>query len=422
MAAARVLSSVLKSRRTLDDTLLTEADYSALKGPDRAFARTMVSAALRHLGRIDAVLLPLVDRPADRIGIEVASLLRIGAAQFWVLDTPDHAAVGETVAAAKRWPATAPATGLVNAVLRKAAGMRDMFDQQPAFRTWPDWLRADFASDLGEADAERLAAVQLETPDLHLTAKSDDAADAIAAAVAGRVIAAGSVALAPGAVTGLAGYEAGDWWVQDGAAALAARLLAVRPGETVFDLCAAPGGKTLQLAAAGADIIAVDRSKARLKRLKENLARTGLGERVEVIAAEIEAWSPPVQADAILLDAPCSALGTLRRHPEGAWIKSAKDVARFPAVQARFLKAAAQWLKPGGRLVYCVCTPRAEEGRDVIAAGLASGTWQRMPITAHEVPAFEHGLTETGDLLTLPAEGQRPFSHDAFFIARLQKL
>ncbi len=419
LAAARLLAGVLASRRTLDDSLATEPAYTALAGPDRAFARAMASAALRHLGRIDAVLVPLIDRPRARVSEAVMALIRVGAAQLWLLGTAEHAAVAASVAAAKAAPDTAPATGLVNAVLRRAAGAADRLAAQPAAATWPDWLGADFRRSLGAAATEALAEAQLEVPELHLTASGDAAV--LAEAVGGRVIVPGSVAVPAGAVEGLAGFEEGTWWVQDVAAALAARVLAPRPGERVFDLCAAPGGKTLQLAAAGASVVAVDRSKPRLRRLRENLARTGLGDRVEVVAAPLESWTPEQPADAILLDAPCSALGTLRRHPEGAWIKTPADVQRFPEVQARLLAAAAGWLAPGGRLVYCVCTPRAEEGRDVIDAACSDGTWHRDPVEPVDAAGFAASLTPTGDLLTLPGIPGNPSGHDAFFVSRLRR-
>jgi len=421
LAAARLVCGVLKSKRTLDDTLATEPAFKALAGADRAFARAMASAALRHLGRIDAVLLPLVDRPRGRLGEEVKALLRIGAAQMWLLDTPHHAAVAETVAAAKLWPDTLRASGLVNAVLRKAGRGADRFNLEPASATWPAWLRADLRRSIGEEAAEDLASAQLDVPELHLTVRCKADAGAVAETLGGRVILPGTVALPPGPVDRLSGYEDGTWWVQDAAAALAARILAPGPEERVFDLCAAPGGKTLQLAASGASVVAVDRSKPRLRRLEENLDRTGLGARVAVVAANLEAWQPSERADAILLDAPCSALGTLRRHPEGAWIKSREDIARFPEVQARLLAAAADWTAPGGRLVYCVCTPRAEEGRDVIDAACASGLWRRDPVMPDEAHGFATALTPAGDLLTLPASGGNTFGHDAFFVSRLRR-
>ena len=175
-----------------------------------------------------------------------------------------------------------------------------------------------------------------------------------------------SIKMPAGDVSALEGYEAGEWWVQDVAAALPVHLLGAHPGETVLDLCAAPGGKTMQLAATGAQVTALDRSAARLERVEENLARTKLDATVEIVTAKLEDWTPPALADRVLLDAPCSALGTLRRHPEGAWIKSSDDIARFPEVQARLIRAAAGMLTPGGTLVYCVCTPLSREGRDVV--------------------------------------------------------
>ena len=183
---------------------------------------------------------------------------------------------------------------------------------------------------------------------------------------------------------------------------------------TAIDLCAAPGGKTLQLCAAGLNVIAVDRSKPRLKRLEENLARTGLS--AEIIAADAETWRPETPADLLLLDAPCSALGTLRRHPEGAWIKRPDDIARFPDVQYRLLKAATEMVRPGGTILYCVCTPLKAEGADVVDRAIANGFVTRLPVKPEEAPGFETCITEKGDLVTLPATNSE---HDAFFMSRL---
>ena len=224
--------------------------------------------------------------------------------------------------------------------------------------------------------------------------------------------------------------------MQDPAAALPARLLMAcasddpdksgivmdksdmvmgKPSEiTAIDLCAAPGGKTLQLCAAGLNVIAVDRSKPRLKRLEENLERTGLS--AEVIAADAETWRPETPADLLLLDAPCSALGTLRRHPEGAWIKRETDIARFPDVQYRLLKAATEMVRPGGTILYCVCTPLKAEGVDVVERAIADGLVTRQPVTPEELAGFTDCLTDSGDVLTLPAKDAE---HDAFFMSRL---
>ncbi|MEO0713857.1 MAG: RsmB/NOP family class I SAM-dependent RNA methyltransferase [Pseudomonadota bacterium] len=414
-AAAELLVETLDRKRTLDEALDTVSSYDGLKGPDRGFARAMASASLRQLGRIDTGLSPFLQRPLDTAGEATRALLRVGAAQIWLMDVAPHAAVGETVAAAKAWPDAARAAGFINAVLRRASETRGAFDAVPATGIWPAWLATLFAADLGSEAAERLAQAQMHEPLLHLTPKTDAAS--VAQAVGGEVSPFGGVIAPGGAVEALPGYDAGDWWVQDAAAALPARLLDLQPGEPVLDLCAAPGGKTLQLAAAGAVVTALDRSRPRLKRLRSNLERTGLD--AEVIVATVEDHIPPSPPAKILLDAPCSALGTLRRHPEGAWIKAPQDLASFPDVQARLLRAARDMAADGSTIIYCVCTPLKREGEAVVQAVLKEGGLTRAPFTAAQVGAFAKNLTAAGDLLTVPGDG--PSDHDAFYIARLVK-
>ncbi|MEO0608003.1 MAG: RsmB/NOP family class I SAM-dependent RNA methyltransferase [Pseudomonadota bacterium] len=417
LAAAQLLMTVLEERRTLDEALSTTATYDDLNGSDRGFARAMASAALRHLGRIDAGLAPFLDRPIETAPPPSRALLRIGAAQAWILETPDHAVVGETVSAAKLWPRAQRATGFLNAVLRKTVADRSAFEAAPLEAIWPDWLRSAITQALGAQACQALAEAQIEPPETYLTPKTG-APDALAARVNGETVGAYSVRVETQKIEALPGYEDGDWWVQDIAATLPARLLNAQPGEHVLDICAAPGGKTMQLAATGATVTAIDRSKPRLKRLKQNLWRTGFKGAVDVIHAEATRWQPDAQVDKILLDAPCSALGTLRRHPEGAWIKTAEDAARFSDIQTRLLNAALQMLKPGGELIYCVCSPLPHEGPDIIAQALAEGGVSRAAIAASNVPGFEAAITDLGDLVTLP---NGVFGHDAFFISRLMR-
>lgn len=417
LAAAQLLMSVLEERRTLDDALGAIESFDTLSGPDRGFARAMASAALRYLGRIDLGLAPFLDRPLDTAPPPSRALLRIGAAQAWIMETPDHAVVGETVAAAKLWPRAQRATGFLNAVLRKVVADRSAFDAAPPEAVWPTWLRTAFLQDLGPDAARALAEAQTHQPETYLTPK-DGIATALAAKVSGQVVADYSVAVETANIESLPGFEAGDWWVQDVAATLPARLLNPAPGEIILDICAAPGGKTLQLAVSGATVTAIDRSKPRLKRLKQNLWRTGFKGSVEVITADATEWQPAAPVDKILLDAPCSALGTLRRHPEGAWIKSADDVTRFANIQDRLLRAAADMLKPGGTLIYCVCSPLPHEGRDIVGRVLADSDLSRALIRPEEVPGFETSITDLGDLVTLP---NGVFGHDAFYIARLNR-
>ncbi|WP_112062520.1 RsmB/NOP family class I SAM-dependent RNA methyltransferase [Hyphomonas pacifica] len=414
-AAAELLMLTLDSRRTLDEAMVRSESFNALEGSDRGFARVMASATLRELGRIDAALSPLLSRPLEATSPAIRALLRVGAIQLWRLETHAHAAVSETVEAAKDWPDARSGGGFLNAVLRRAADMSAPLDDLPASEIWPNWLAARFEADLGANATRAFAAHQLNEPPIFLSAKTS--AEDVAIATGGEVTDSGSVRLESAMIEALPGYEDGYWWVQDAAAALPAQLLNAGSGDAVIDLCAAPGGKTLQLAATGARVTAVDRSRPRLERLRENLQRTGLT--ADIIAANADEWRPQERASKLLLDAPCSALGTLRRHPEGAWIKREAEIDRFPTAQARLLVSAADMVSPGGTVIYCVCTPLKAEGFDIVARAILDGLYERFAITEAEIPGFEACLTPEGDLLTLPAPGA---GHDAFYIARLKRL
>jgi 16S rRNA (cytosine967-C5)-methyltransferase len=335
------------------------------------------------------------------------------------------------VEAAGRWHEARRGGGLVNAVLRRAARESDAFQSAPATAVWPDWMAAKLKSSLGEERAEAMAKLQMEEPPIDLTLKPREDAEAWAEKLGGRVLASGSIRLENGAgLTELPGYAEGAWWVQDAAAALPARLLGDVRGKLVADLCAAPGGKALQLAASGAKLTAVEISQQRIARLRENAERARVS--MEIVQQDARSWRPAEKLDGVLLDAPCSALGILRRHPEGVWRRDPKDLARFPATQMKLLEAAAEMLRPGGRLVYSVCTPVPEEGRDIIAAAVASGSWRRVKITADEAPGFAAALTDEGDVITAPpardpaAAGTgeivaEPMKSDVFYIARLER-
>ncbi|MFN7180819.1 RsmB/NOP family class I SAM-dependent RNA methyltransferase [Hyphomonas sp.] len=411
-AAGDLLHLTLDRKRTLDEAMAASEPFRALEGPDRGFARAIASSALRHLGWIDRTVQPLISRPLAATSPEIRALIRAGAAQIWFMEVAPHAAVSETVDAARLWPGARSGGSFLNAALRRVSETSSPAASLNPEDIWPDWLRLAMAGGLGDAAARQLARAQLAEPELHLTARTDAAA--VVAMTGGTILPSGSVRLAAGAVETLPGYEEGHWWVQDAAAALPARLLDPQADDRVLDLCAAPGGKTLQLAASGARVTAVDRSASRVKRLQENLDRTRL--KAEILVADAETWQPPEKFGKILVDAPCSALGTLARHPEGAWIKSIADVGRFPAVQARILSAARAMLAPGGTLVYCVCTPLPSEGREIVEAAIARGDYVRRPIRPGECAGFEHALTPAGDLLTLPGPSH---ACDAFYIARL---
>jgi len=419
-AAADLLLVIIREKRTLDEAMSQVASFRALSGSDRGLARAIVSAALRQLGRIDKGLSVFLKRPLEQALPEVQALLRIGAAQSWVLEMPDHAVVNATVNAARQTPAARRASGFINAVLRKVVSDRSGFEAVPVASIWPAWLGRQFSQALGQADAERLATAQLIPPDLHLTPRSGEART-LSEKLQAPILAGHSVQVPTGAVEALPGFASGEWWVQDVAASLPVRLLKAEAQDHVLELCAAPGGKTMQIAATGAKVTAIDRSRKRMQRVTENLERTGLGSRVDQIVGDASDLSDMPLMSHILLDAPCSALGTLRRHPEGAWIKQADDIARYPDIQKRLLNAALSRLRKGGILIYCVCSPLPSEGRDVVAAVLDQhpGQFERKTVNRDELPGFETCLTDLGDVLTLPVSS---FAHDAFYVARLTRL
>ncbi|HEY1410797.1 MAG TPA: transcription antitermination factor NusB, partial [Rhodopila sp.] len=356
-SAFDLLTAVLERHRPLEEAL---DSLPAQDARDRAAAHRLAAAVLRRMGTLDAVLEPFLRKePPD----PVRNVLRIGAAGLLLLDTPSHAAVATAVALAKRRGLT-PFAGLVNAVLRKVAtdGLDAMGDLNAARLDTPVWLWASWG-----ANARGIAvAHQAEAP-LDVTLKPG-----VAPPEGGILLPTGSVRFPAGTrVADIPGFEDGDLWVQDAAAALPARLLAARPGERIADLCAAPGGKTGQLAAAGAVVTAIERDAARLERLSGNLKRWHL--HADVINADATAWTPAEPFDAVLLDAPCSATGTIRRHPDVARIKRPRDVQTVTQAQDKLLQAASGMLRQGGRLIYAVCSLQPEEGAPRIAAAAKLG-------------------------------------------------
>jgi len=413
--ALELLDAVLRDKRALDDALVDHAGLAALERRDRAFARLLVATVLRRLGQLDDLIGRCLDRPLSRRAWRTRDILRLGAAQLLFIETPAHAAVDTAVALAD-----GPHKKLVNAVLRRlardGAGWRD--GQDAARLNTPDWLWDSWVAAHGESATRAIAAAHLREPPLDITVKGDAAA--LAESLDAEILPTGSLRRPGfGAVTELPGFADGQWWVQDAAAALPARLLGDVRGRAVIDLCAAPGGKTAQLAAGGARVTAVDRSKARLARLRENLRRLKLDARV--VAADACDWRPDTPADFVLLDAPCSATGTIRRHPDVARLKSAGDVARLAALQDRLLDAALDMLAPGGVLVYAACSLQPEEGPDRIAAALARrADIHRVPILASELGGAGELISADGDLRTLPRHWDDRGGMDGFFAARLK--
>jgi len=338
---------------------------------------------------------------------------------------PDHAAVHLAVRLARADRRAARYSGLVNAVLRRVAqhGAQRLAEIDSTALNTPDWLMTRWVQNFGADTARAIAAAHAHEPALDLTVKGDP--EQWAAVLGGRVLSTGSLrAVVHGPVSALPGYGDGAWWVQDAAAALPARLLGDVHGKTVADLCAAPGGKTAQLAAAGAHVTAVDRSDARLDRLRQNFARLGLA--AETVAADAAEWQAG-PFDAVLLDAPCSSTGAIRRHPDVPWLKRASDIAALAAVQRRLIARAAELIKPGGLLVYCTCSLEPEEGIEIVADLLTRDTrLRRRQILAAEVPGIGEFVTPEGDLRTLPCQladaDPRMGGLDGFYAARLVRL
>jgi len=414
-SAMRLIEAAMMRRGGLD-AALNEPALRALSPEDRGFARALAMAVLRRLGSIDRALDSRLQRPPPE---PVRRLLRIGLAQMLYLDTPDFAAVSTTVKLAERDNATRPYKALINAVLRGLA--REPAADPPPQADIPPWLFARWAAQFGQAEAEGIALnARVEPPtDLSLKPGTDPAP--LIETLPGEPLPGGSLRTRRGGdVAAWPGFEDGGWWVQDAAAAIPARLLAVEPGETVLDLCAAPGGKTLQLAATGAAVTALDRSEPRLRRLRANLERTGLN--AEVVVADGEAWMDDRQFDAVLLDAPCTATGTLRRNPEALYALTPAEIAKLADVQHRLLDAAAARVKPGGRLVYCVCSLEREEGETQVLAFLRRHPdFHLTPADPGTVGAPDSSRAGDGWLRLLPSQWSELGGLDGFFAARLER-
>lgn len=403
--------------RAYDEAFESHPKLERLQIRDRGFARLLIATTLRRLGQIDRLLAPLLrHRPKE---LPVENMLRLGCTQLLFLGTPAHAAVGETVRlAAGRFPRQAP---LVNAVLRKlAADGRAALDSQDEARlNTPKWLWDAWTAAFGEARARAIAAAHLHEPPLDLRPLRDAArwADELGA----ELLPNGTLRRrAGGLIETLPGFEDGAWWVQDAAAALPAMLLGAVKGRRVADLCAAPGGKTAQLCAAGASVTAVERSPKRVEYLAGNLARLGFAP--EIVTADVLEWQPAEPLDLVLLDAPCTATGTIRRHPDVPWSKSPDDVRRLAEVQMQLLARAAQLLSPGGLLVYAVCSLQPEEGEQVVARTLAAGGLARVPVRRNELRGLEAAIDADGQVRTFPCDLAASGGLDGFFVARLRRL
>ncbi|WP_108682386.1 16S rRNA (cytosine(967)-C(5))-methyltransferase RsmB [Methyloceanibacter sp. wino2] len=424
-AAADLLDAVLQKHQALDDVLGRVRNGALFDLPtrDRALARAIVGTSLRRKGQIDRVLETFLEKGLPAKAGTLYPILLSGAAQILFMNVPPHAAIDLAVRLAQWDPRAKRYDKLVNAVLRrvseKGSAIADTLD--PARVNTPDWLWQRWVRAWGEDRTSAISETQLIEPPLDLTVKSDP--DVWAENLGGRVLPTGSVRLIPrGRIEELPGFDEGAWWVQDAAASIPAQLLGDVAGKRVADLCAAPGGKTAQLVAKGAAVTAVDLSKNRLARLEENLARLGLA--AETVTADASQWQPDAPFDAVLLDAPCSSTGTIRRHPDVPYLKTDKDIAELAALQTRLLDNAVRLLKPGGTLVYSTCSLEPEEGEAQVAALLARTDSLRIePMRADEPLGNTEWAQSSGVLRTFPFQLQLDSPEwsgmDGFFAARI---
>lgn len=424
--AHRLIDAVLRQKRALDEAFADEATQGPLAKlalADRGFARAIASTTLRHLGEIDLIIKRLLSRKLPpRAGL-TQTILRGAIAEILFLDVKHHAAVDLAVEAASRDNDAQHFKSLVNALLRRLLregdSAREGIDDERA--ALPAWLWKSWIGAYGEIKTREIIRAQFIEPPLDLSVKDETRLEEWAARLGATIMPTGTLRLnTSGRIENLEGFDEGAWWVQDAAAALPTRLLGDMKGRDILDLCAAPGGKTMWLAAHGANVTAVDRSAPRLERLKQNLARLSLT--AEIVTGDAATFDTSRQWDFILLDAPCTATGTARRHPDVLQLKTAADRDRLAALQTRLLDHCAELLKPGGTLVYCTCSLEPQEGPAQIEGFLGRHpNFIRIKIKSDEVGGLSEIITPMGDLRTLPCHLADRGGLDGFFAGRIKK-
>ena len=405
---------------TLDQALDECRSFNALEGSDRGFTRALASTTLRRRGTLDEVIATYLREPLKPKQTHLRDILRITAAQLCLMDTEAHAAAWSAVELAKLRVETKGYSGLVNAVARRLSetGAKKA-EAVEARADTPGWLWRSLARAHSAKTAAAIAEAHRREAPLDLTAKDLETLSAALGDRSFERIGPQTIRIESTRVQELPGFEAGDFWVQDVAATLPAKVLNAQAGERVYDLCAAPGGKTMQLALTGADVFALDHSGPRIERLKENLERTKL--KAVVLEEDILQWKPPQLADAILLDAPCSATGTIRRNPDLLWTARETQVPDLVRLQARMIDKALELLRPGGRLIYAVCSLLREEGEEQIAKALSRHQeLTREPVTPEEIADLPVINTD-GDIRSMPHRLADKGGMDGFFVSRLIK-
>ena len=428
--ALNLLEAILRRKTALNIALDSNTDFAALGLRDRAFTRMLVTPTLRRLGQIDDLIAFAQERPDALKTDIVRNILRLGITQIFFMNVPDHASVDTCVRLTEEKNMVRQ-TGFVNALLRRLIreGSERLSRQDAPRLNTPEWLLKLWIEDYGLRTAARIAEANMKEAPLDITVKNKDERAYWSSALQATELSTGTLRrIAGGNIRELQGFDEGKWWIQDAAAAIPAQLFGNISGAPVVERCAAPGGKTIQLSALGAQVISIDRSAKRLKKLEENVARMELAENVQIEISDAASWKPPAEMMEndgpayILLDAPCSATGTIRRHPDTGYLKSPKDIEGLSSIQQRLLDHSAEVLAIGGMLIYCTCSLQKSEGEYQIAAFLEKHpNFERIPIRAEEIGGYEELINDNGDLRILPFHLAEHGGLDGFFISRLTR-
>lgn len=415
--ALRAFDDVYRKKKSLDAAVLDISLDGDLSGSDKAFSRLLVIDSLRRLGEIDDILFRFLEKPLPSKHAFVQDVLRLSVLQIFFLKTVPYAAVSTGVELLKSYRKGA-FCALANAVLRKVAAQSENI-KTDELKNFPDWLIEKWQKAYGKKVSLRLAKSFLKEAPLDFSVKENPAL--WAEKLHGSVLPSGTVRRMESVnVSLLEGYETGDWWVQDFSASLPVKMFSALKGKRVLDVCAAPGGKTAQLCQAGALVTALDVSEKRMRRLKENMDR--LSFTPQTVVADFRRWkeqNPHIRFDAVLLDAPCSATGTLRRHPDILYHRTADDVQRLCTVQRELLEAALDVLKENGELVYAVCSLLPQEGVEQADFIEQTGLAVRLPLKESVVP--DEVITKKGDVLVFPDTFENVGGADGFYACRLMK-
>ncbi|MEZ5691279.1 MAG: 16S rRNA (cytosine(967)-C(5))-methyltransferase RsmB [Rickettsiales bacterium] len=424
LSALMALVHTLDKGKSLDSAWESDRHFSFMNPPDRAFTQLLVKTTIRHLGQIDEMIDKFIEQPINKKIIKIKHIIRLGIAQLIWLETPPHAAVHSTVELTKKIK-MAGLSGLVNAVLKRMVkDGKEVIDSQDAEKiNTPKWLWESWEKFYGTDKTRKIVQMHTAEPPLDITVKNDP--NFWAERLDGKVVSENSVRLSSSKnITNLQGFSEGKWWVQDIAASIPAKLLIKNIKNlnqmNIIDMCAAPGGKTAQLINAGAKVTAIDKSKERVNTLKINLRRLKL--KANCINADALKWQPDFTPDAILLDAPCSSTGTIRRHPDVAWHKKPEDITKMTIIQYSLINHALNMLKTGGLLVYSVCSLQKEEGEEQIEQILNKrDDIELIKIKADMVDGKKDWINEIGQIRTLPCYLQEEGGMDGFFISILVK-